>query len=79
MANKYNLSSITKLLEKLFKAGFNTEKEILAIGLDDLVKIQDMSSTEINILIDLKKAIKTKNVIAFLSCNNEKKEGKENV
>ena len=52
MGNKYNLSSITKLLEKLFKAGFNTEKDILAIQLDDLQKIQDITPIEITIIIN---------------------------
>ena len=29
--NKYNLSQITKVLEKIFKAGFKTEKDILMV------------------------------------------------
>lgn len=33
--NKYNLSQITKVLEKIFKAGFKTEKDILNIKLDE--------------------------------------------
>ena len=76
---KYNLVQITKLLEKIFKAGFNDEKSILAIQLDDLEKIPDISSTDISILLELKKAIKSKKIIAFLSSGNERKEGKENV
>lgn len=68
---EYNFNQITKLLEKLFKAGFNDEKNILAIQLDDLEKIQDISSTDITIIIDLKKAIKSKKIIAFLNCNEE--------
>ena len=68
---KYNFNQITKLLEKLFKAGFNDEKNILAIQLDDLEKIQDISSTDITIIIELKKAIKSKKIIAFLNCNEE--------
>ena len=76
---KYNFIQITKLLEKIFKAGFNDEKSILAIQLDDLEKIPDISSTDISILLELKKAIKSKKIIAFLSSGNERKEGKENV
>lgn len=68
---KYNFSQITKLLEKIFKAGFNDEKSILAIQLDDLDKIPDISSSDITIIIDLKKAIKAKKIIAFLNCNEE--------
>ena len=75
--NKYNLSQITKVLEKIFKAGFKTEKDILNIKLDDLTRIQDVNGNEIIILLDLKKAIKSKKLIAFLSCE-ERKGGIEN-
>ncbi len=74
MKEKYNLNQITKTLDKLFKAGFNDEKSILAIKLDDLEKIQDVTSVEITIIIELKKAIKNKRIIAFLSCNQEREE-----
>ena len=75
MKERYNLNQITKTLDKLFKAGFVDEKSILAIKLDDLEKIQDVTSVEITIIIDLKRAIKNKKIIAFLSCNQEREEG----
>ena len=77
--SKYNLSNIMKLLEKIFNAGYIDEKSILAIQLDDLEKIPDISSVDIKIILDLKKAIKNKKVIAFLNCQNEEniKKGKE--
>ena len=53
MKEKYNLNQITKTLDKLFKAGFVDEKSILAIKLDDLEKIQDVTSVEITIIIDM--------------------------
>lgn len=76
--NKYNLSQITKVLEKIFKAGFKTEKDILNIKLDDLTRIQDINGNEIIILLDLKKAIKNRQIIAFLSNSDETKGVKEN-
>lgn len=76
--NRYNLSQITKVLEKIFKAGFKTEKDILNIKLDDLTRIQDVNGNEIIILLDLKKAIKNRQIIAFLSNSEETKGGKEN-
>lgn len=76
--NKDNLSQITKVLEKIFKAGFKTEKDILNIKLDDLTRIQDINGNEIIILLDLKKAIKNRQIIAFLSNSDETKGGKEN-
>ena len=43
MEAKYNLNLITKTLEKLFKAGFNTDKKILAMQMTDLKKIPTLS------------------------------------
>lgn len=77
MKNKYNLSNITKTLENLFNAGFNTEKSILSIKLEDLEKIKDITSLEITIIIDLKKAIKNKKMIAFLSGEDQRNERTE--
>lgn len=74
MKERYNLNQITKTFDKLFKAGFIDEKSILAIKLDDLEKIQDVTSVEITIIIELKKAIKNKRIIAFLSCDRGKEE-----
>ena len=73
----YNLTNITKLLEKLFKAGFNTEKSILMISLEDLAKLNDITSLEVTIILDLKKAIKTKKIIDFFFFFNEKEEIKK--
>ena len=73
-----NLAQVTKLLEKVFKAGFLTEKDILAVQLEDLVKIPDITGVEIKMLVDLKNAIRNKKLIAFLSGTNERKEVKVN-
>ncbi len=66
---KYNLTIISKTLDKLFKAGFNNEKVILNMKMEDLQKIQNITSLEMNIIIDFKKAVKDKNIIDFLNCN----------
>ena len=67
MNSKYNLAQVTKLLEKLFEAGFNTEKKILMKKMDDLTNVKNLKSDEALILIELQKAIKKKNLIAFFS------------
>ena len=76
MENKYNLSQITKTLEKLFSAGFNTDKKILSMKLEDLGKLNNLTSVEMLIIIEFKEAIKNKKIIAFLSGYEEK--GKDN-
>ena len=72
METKYNLSQITKTLEKLFEAGFNTDKKILAMKMEDLVKLPNLSSNETLIIIEFKTAIKNKDLVAFLSGYKEK-------
>lgn len=69
---KYNINQITKTLEKLFGAGFNTDKKILAMKMEDLEKLPNLTSSEMMIIIDFKKAIKNKDIIAFLSGYKEK-------
>lgn len=72
METKYNLSQITKTLEKLFEAGFNTDKKILALKLEDLMKIPNLQNNETMIIIEFKNAVKNKKIIEFLSGYKEK-------
>ena len=72
MDNKYNLGQITKTLEKLFGAGFNTDKKILAMKLEDLEKLNNLTSSEMMKIIDFKRAIKNRQIISFLSGYKEK-------
>lgn len=72
METKYNLSQITKTLEKLFEAGFNTDKKILALRLEDLMKIPNLQNNETIIIIEFKNAVKNKKIIEFLSGYKEK-------
>ena len=72
METKNYLNQITKTLDKLFSAGFNTEKKILAMQLEDLEKINNLTSSEMMIIIEFKRYIKNKQIIAFLSGYKEK-------
>ena len=62
MNPKYNLKQITSTLEKLFDAGFNTEKKILMMKMEDLSRINNLQSNEPLIIIELKEAIKNKEI-----------------
>lgn len=72
METKYNLSQITKTLEKLFSAGFNTDKKILAMKMEDFEKIDNLLSNEVMIIVEFKKAVKNREIIAFLSGYKDK-------
>lgn len=62
---------VIKVLNKLFDAGFCTEKEIAAMNLDDMLGIQGISVPEISIINDLQKSIKSGRIIAYLAERKE--------
>jgi len=72
LENKYSLNQITKTLEKLFEAGFNTDKKILAMKMEDLAKLPNLAPNEPLIIIEFKNAIKNRDIISFLSGYKEK-------
>lgn len=78
MDKKYNLNNILKALDKLFSAGFTTEKQILNMQLEDLSRLDNISNIEINIIIEFKKAIKNKKLVAFLSDNYKEERNDRN-
>lgn len=63
----YKFINVIKVLEKLFDNGFDTEEKIKKMEFEDLDKIPKLQSYEAKIILDLKKAIKNRNLIAFLS------------
>ena len=65
-------------LDKLFSAGFTTEKQILNMQLEDLSRLDNISNIEINIIIEFKKAIKNKKLVAFLSDNYKEERNDRN-
>lgn len=60
-----------KVLNKIFEAGFNNEKEILAMTMDDILAIPGISIADITLINDLQKSIKVNKVISFLNSSKE--------
>ena len=55
-----------KVLNKVLDAGFTDEKTIAAMTIDDILKMQGVTVTDIGIINELQKSIKANKVIAFL-------------
>ena len=55
-----------KVLNKVLDAGFTDEKAIAAMTIDDILKMQGVTVTDIGIINELRKSIKANKVIAFL-------------
>ena len=56
-----------RLLNKGFEAGFFTEKEIVAMTMDDILAMQGITVAEISMINGLQKAVRANKVITFLS------------
>ena len=59
--------TITKILNKLFEKGYVSEKAIMSLSLEDICKIECYEPDEIEALIRLKEAVKSNQVISYLS------------
>ena len=54
-----------KILSKLVQNGFTTEKQILNMGIGDLIRIPKISAAEIRGINEFQKAIKAGNTLSF--------------
>lgn len=55
-----------KSIEKLIEAGFNNEKLILDMTMDDILALPNISVAEIGMINDIQKAVKANKIITFL-------------
>lgn len=63
---------IIRSLSKLIEAGFDSEKAILTMTMDDILSLPGISVAEIGLLNELQKAVKAGKTIAFLAGKEEK-------
>ena len=63
-----------KVLEKLFNVGFNTDDKISKLKIEELLKFQEFSRSDLKIVLGLRDAYLNKNIITFLSGNNERRD-----
>lgn len=55
-----------KSIEKMIEAGFDNEKLILAMTMDDILALPNISVAEIGMINEIQKAIKANKIITFL-------------
>lgn len=60
--NNKAVKSITKLME----AGFDTEKAITSMTIDDILSLPNISVAEIGMVNEIQKAVRANKVITFL-------------
>ena len=65
-------AKVIRSLSKLMEAGFDSEKAILTMTMDDILSLPGISVAEIGLLNELQKAVKAGKTIAFLAGKEEK-------
>lgn len=60
--NSKAMKSITKIIE----AGFNSEKEVLAMTMDDILSLPNISIAEVGRINEIQKAVKVNKILTFL-------------
>lgn len=65
-------------LSKLMEAGFDNEKAIMAMTMDDILSLPNISVAEIGIINKIQKAVKANKVITFLGGGTEAAVGTTN-
>lgn len=66
MSNKINLQQKIKVLNKLFDNGYKTEKELQSLSLEKVLAIDNISVTEMTVIIDLQKNVKAGKLFSYL-------------
>ena len=63
-----------KVLGKVLDAGFTDEKVIATMTMDDVLSMQGVTVSDIALINELQKSIKSNKVISFLGESTERKE-----
>lgn len=66
MSEKTTLQQKVKVLQKLFDNKICTEKELQTLDLDRLLKIPNISITDIKIIVDIQKQSKANKLFSYL-------------
>lgn len=63
-----------KVLQRLFEAGYGTEKEIANMTMDEMLVLPGVNVADLCIISELQKSIKANKVISYLSGKAEARE-----
>ena len=63
-----------KVIQRLFDAGYGTEKEIINMTIDEILALSGVNVADLCIISELQKSIKANKVISYLSGKTEARE-----
>lgn len=68
---------VIRVLNKLQEVGFSTEKEILAMTMDDILGIPGITIADITIINTLQKQVKANRVLSYLLGSTDEKNNED--
>lgn len=66
MANKTTFQQKTRVMNKLFEHGINTEKELQNLTLKNIVTIKNITVSEMNVISELQESAKAGKLFSYL-------------
>ena len=73
MKNEKVYKERLKVLDKLIREGYDTDKKIIDLKVENLIQHTSFNRTDLTIAIGIKNALINKKIITYL-CNNETNE-----
>lgn len=61
-----------KVFEKLLYSGYNTDKKILDMKIEEIILLPNFSRSELNIAVGIKQSLTSKSLVSYLCETNSK-------
>lgn len=71
MKDMFTLQQKVKVLNKLFEANCKTEKDLQALGIENLLKIPNITIQDMTIITELQKQIKVNKLFSYLGSGGD--------
>lgn len=72
MNNDKLLKEKLRVFEKLISSGYNTDKKILDMKIEDIILLSNFTRTDLNIAVGIKQALLSKSLVSYI-CGTDNK------
>ncbi len=72
MNNEKLIKEKLRVFEKLISSGYNTDKKILDMKIEDIILLSNFTRTDLNIAVGIKQALLSKSLVSYI-CGTDNK------
>lgn len=76
MKDKFTFPQKVKVLNKLFDAGFNTEKKLQQLDMEGILKISNITIPDMTVILELQKQTKANKLFSYLGEGSDEQPAK---